>query len=136
MNCKFSQTLLILTGIFLMLTACDNHQDEQQAEVIKEDGKIFIVDKTKKAWDITHAVHNYGFEAESFQYGLGPYAIQPILNPQMLSAGESGYPSSNETFLVIGTNLNGDTRAYPLSVLGRHEVTDEKFGNDYVAVAY
>jgi hypothetical protein len=106
------------------------------SNVISENDKIFIVDRTGKRWDVTHAENNYGLKAELFQFGLGPNAIQPILNPKFVSPGDPGYPASTQTFLVIGTALNNDPRAYSISDLTRHEVADERFDSTYVAVAY
>jgi hypothetical protein len=97
--------------------------------------KIFLVDLSGKRWDITDAVNRYKFDPKRFKYGLGPYAIKPILNPQMLSAGQSGYPNSEDDFLIIGTAVKKDIRAYPLYVLVNHEVVDESFDSVHVAVA-
>ena len=132
-----------LIGIFVfslvMLTAisCEvGDPSEQPAEVVQKEGKIFIRDNTGKEWDVTHAVNVYGFNPGSFQFGLGPFAIRPILDPQMLDPRDPNYPSNSADFTVIGTTLMGDTRAYPLNVLTRHEIADEKFGDIHVAVAY
>ena len=122
-SCKDSITLLL-----------SNEIGEQQVEENEE--KIFIVDETDKRWDVTHAVNNYGFEPARFQFGLGPDAIRPILNPQMLSEGDPGYPSDDAGFLVMGVNLNGHVRAYRLTVMSHHEVVDEQFGDSFIAVAY
>ena len=78
----------------------------------------------------------YGMEPHLFQYGLGPYAIRPILDPNILSQGDLGYPKDNDPFLVIGTEIKNDARAYPIEVMSYIEVVDEKIGNTYVAVAY
>lgn len=98
--------------------------------------KIVITDRTGKSWDITHAVLEYSFEADGFQFGIGPHAIRPILKPEMLCASDPGYPNANDGTVVMGVELNGAVRAYPLSVMSRHEVAIEKFGEAYVAVAY
>ena len=37
---------------------------------------------------------------------------------------------------MIGTSLNGFTRAYPIELLSRFEVANEQFGEAHVAVAY
>ena len=100
-----------------------------------EDG-FFIEDVTGKRWDVTHALSQYGMQPSRFQYGLGPQAIQPIANPHMLLSGEPGYPDTSDAFLVMGVNLNGFIRAYPIQVMGWHEVANEKFGEAHVAVAY
>lgn len=98
--------------------------------------KITITDRTGKVWDVTDAVNKYGFSASQFQFGLGPNAIKPILNPQFIGPSDPGYPSAVETFLVVGTNINGDSRAYRIDHLNRHEVVDDKFGDVHVAVGW
>jgi hypothetical protein len=108
----------------------------QSAEVIREDGKIFIRDQTGKRWDVTHAVEEYGFDPAAFEHGLGPTAIRPIQNPQMLRPGDTGYPADFDETVVLGAKLQGDARAYPLNVMIRHEIANESFGNTHVAVAY
>lgn len=109
---------------------------DESAEVVKRGDQILIRDRTGKDWDVTHAVQEYGFIASRFQFGLGPYAITPILEPEMLSPGQNGYLPDSDNRLVIGTSINDDTRAYPLSVLSSHEVADEIIGGVHVAVAY
>ena len=54
----------------------------------------------------------------------------------MLFKGQNGYPSPDQTFTVLGTEINGNSRAYPLDVLIRHEIANERFTSTYVAVAY
>ncbi len=104
----------------------DNNSDE----------KVYITDRTGKKWDVTHAVANYGFDTKNFQYGLGPYAITPINNPEMISPGEPGYPSHNSTEAIIGLHIEGDARAYPIRTLSQHEVVNDRVGGKDVAVVY
>jgi hypothetical protein len=113
-----------------------NPQTTPPAETVEEDDRIFIVDRTGKKWDVTFAKEKYGMEPSNFQYGLGPNAIKPVLNPVMLSPGDEGYPDPSETFLVVGVQFNGHTRAYPLKYIISHEIVDERFDQDFVAVGY
>ena len=101
-----------------------------------EEGEVFITDHTGKAWDVTHAVGKYGMEPSMFGNGLGPFAIKPIVNARMLSPGDLNYPLDSQGMLVIGTSLNGFTRAYPIEILSRFEVANERFGEAHVAVAW
>ena len=135
---KHEVVLSIMIIVIFSSMGCEllDSNNEQEANVVRRDNKTFMVDRTGKSWDVTHAQGKYGFVPENFQFGLGPFAITPILNPRMLSRGENGYPSDANESQVIGTTLNSDTRAYPLNVLSRHEVADEQFGDTYVAVAY
>jgi hypothetical protein len=100
------------------------------------ENEIFLTDLTGKRWDITHAVKVYGMRPENFRYGLGPNAIRPITDPEMISPGEPGYPDDTATLDIIGTNIAGDARAYPVHPLGGHEVVDDVVGGEPVAVIY
>ena len=100
------------------------------------DNRVFITDRTGKRWDVTHARDHYGLQPSQYEFGLGPYAISPIVNPQMLDPGHPDYPEDGATFLVLGTSLNGFTRAYPIEAMSWHEIANEEFGRAHVAVAY
>ena len=122
----------------LLLSACGDSTSRAPGPtaVGQFDSGLFIQDVTGKQWNVLHARNRYGMQPDQFQYGLGPQAISPILTPHMLLPSEPGYPDDSEEFLVIGVQLNGFTRAYPLHVMGWHEVADERFGEAHVAVAY
>ncbi len=104
--------------------------------VVVSGDTIFVVDRTGKHWDVTHAANQYGFEPEGFEFGLGPNAIKPIMYPVMLCAGDAGFPLREEDELIMGVNLNKLTRAYPLPIMSKREVVNEVFGDAHVAVAY
>ena len=105
-------------------------------DVGENEERIILTDRTGKEWDITYAVNKYGFDPQKFRYGLGPFAIQPLMLPPVLCPGDAGYPDDQATFLSIGINLFGVTRAYPLYLMVRHEISNELFAGNYVAVAY
>ncbi|GAB4372943.1 MAG: hypothetical protein Kow0042_16530 [Calditrichia bacterium] len=129
---------LITLLIFSFHFGCSSgfNQGSEEFSVEQDQDKIFLIDRTGKQWDITHAVRTYKMDPNRFQYGLGPFAIRPILQPEFLNPGDPGYPDEDATFLVIGANLNGVVRAYPISVLNNHEIADDQFGDAHVAVAY
>ena len=111
-------------------------QSQRAYQNVVKDGGAFIQDRSGKVWHVAHA-QKYGMVPSGFQYGLGPFAITPIMNPRMLSPGDPGYPSDYENFLVLGANLNGFARAYPIrGVMSRHEIANEQFGDAHVAVAF
>jgi hypothetical protein len=121
-----------------VLCGCGDFSDRTPGPsgISRSDGTVEIVDRTNKSWDVTHASAAYGLAASRFEFGLGPFAIRPILDPQMYSPGETGYPSDGLRERIIGVRLNGDARAYRLDHLARHEVVNEQFGEAHVAVAY
>ena len=116
-------------------TASSSPREAGESRAEETFTEAFIQDRQGKVWDVTQA-QKYGLVPSGFQFGLGPYAIRPIMNPQMLSPGDYGYPSDYEGFLILGASLNGFARAYPIAVLSRHEVANEQFGDAHVAVAY
>lgn len=126
---------MLITFTVLSVYDCGKTPSEP-VNIVDENGNIFITDQTGKKWDITHAVKNYDLYPENFRHGLGPNAIRPINNPQMISPGESGYPSDGSTEPVIGLEINGDARAYSVSVLAGTEVANDVVGGVPVAVNY
>ena len=107
-----------------------------QPNVEEGDGRFIIVDRTGKRWDVSHAFQKYQMNPNEFQFGVGPNAIRPILSPRHFEPGQSGYPADHSTFLILGTTLEDETRAYSIDKLSFHEIADEKFGDVHVAVAY
>ena len=67
----------------------------------------------------------------------GPPAMDgiPALNhPKMIAAKDAGYMAEDD--LVFGIQINGDTRAYPLRIMGWHEMFNDVIGGVPVALAY
>ncbi len=54
--------------------------------------------------------------------------------PAMLDAGEADYMKPDD--LVFGVEINGDIRAYPLRIMGWHEMFNDVIGGVPVALAY
>ena len=133
--------LTVLTLVFTNLWGISGCGDSSgspsgPSRIEGDTGRIFIVDKTGKRWDVTYAKNEFGFEPDEFEIGSGPFSLRPILNPQMLSAEEEGYPAENATTLILGTRLNDMARAYSIGVMSAHEVANEVFGDAHVTVAY
>jgi hypothetical protein len=133
---KLLMFIIFLIFISILASCSSSIFSDDSPETENKDGKTFIIDKTGKRWDISHAIHKYNMEAKRFQFGLGPFAIRPIQKPNFLYKDDPGYPNSNADFLVIGFSLEKDTRAYPIDILSLHEIVDDKFGDTHVAVAY
>lgn len=60
--------------------------------------------------------------------------IPSIDEPVFVAASDAGFVSDSDT--VIGLNLNGDARAYPLLILVWHEIVNDEVGGVPVAVTY
>ena len=61
--------------------------------------------------------------------------IRSIDNPDFVSAADAGDDMSDFEF-VIGVEIDGDVRAYPITVLSRHEIVNDTVGGTAIAVTY
>ncbi len=66
--------------------------------------------------------------------GVHVDGIPSLDNPKLIAAGEASYLL--DTDLVFGVSINGDVRAYPLRIMGWHEMFNETIGGVPVALAY
>lgn len=60
--------------------------------------------------------------------------ITSLDNPEMIEAIEADYLLEDD--LVFGVEINGDVRAYPLRIMGWHEMFNDTIGGVPVALAY
>jgi hypothetical protein len=101
------------------------------ANVVREGGKAYIVDRTGERWDVTQA-ESLGFDPSGFQYGIGKNAIPPLDDSQLREGGD-GIPTRVR---VIAVGEDDQARAYSVGRLTRHEIVNARLGEDPVAVAY
>jgi len=135
---RFLFFLFVASAGMQVLNGCKSAQTtaSNSVEVSEGGNKIILTDQTGKKWDVSHAVKKYGFEINRFEFGLGPFAIRPFIDPEFLSPGDTGYPADGADFLIMGTDIGGDARAYRITDMSWHEVADDQFGEAHVAVAY
>ena len=60
--------------------------------------------------------------------------IPSLDNPKLIEADDADYLDDDS--LVFGVSINGDARAYPLRIMGWHEMFNETIGGVPVALAY
>jgi hypothetical protein len=68
--------------------------------------------------------------------GPPPDGIPSIDNPKFVTIHDAGNNFLSDSDLVLGININGDVRAYPLLILVWHEIVNDKIGGVQVAVTY
>lgn len=66
--------------------------------------------------------------------GVRVDGIPSLDNPKRIQAAEADYLKPDD--LVFGVSINGDARAYPLRIMGWHEMFNEVIGGVPVALAY
>ena len=66
--------------------------------------------------------------------GVVKDGIPSLDNPELIAAADADYLRGDD--LVFGVSINGDVRAYPLRIMGWHEMFNEVIGGVPVALAY
>ncbi len=66
--------------------------------------------------------------------GVKVDGIPSLDNPDLIAAPEATYLLDDD--LVFGVEINGDARAYPLRIMGWHEMFNDVIGGKPVALAY
>ncbi len=66
--------------------------------------------------------------------GVRKDGIPSLDNPELIEASEAGYMKDED--LVVGVSINGDARAYPLRIMGWHEMFNDVIGGVPLALAY
>jgi len=66
--------------------------------------------------------------------GVRKDGIPSLDNPDLIAAADAAYMRDDD--LVFGVSINGDARAYPLRIMGWHEMFNEVIGGVPVALAY
>jgi hypothetical protein len=97
---------------------------------------IIIIDQLGGEWDITNAVHAYNMWPIEWAQGIGPDVISPIVDPDHISRGEPGYPDDDEIFVVLVMNDGNESLAMPLNPMYSHEVLDDEFAGEPIAMTY
>jgi len=67
--------------------------------------------------------------------GPPPDGIPSIDNPKFISVQEAS-KFLEDSELVLGLNINGDIRVYPLQILVWHEIVNDEVGSNPIAVSY
>ena len=61
-------------------------------------------------------------------------AIPAILKPTFSDAKSAPWLSARD--LVVGVEISGDSRTYPVATLSRHEIVNDKVGGQPIAVTW
>jgi hypothetical protein len=101
------------------------------SSVIKEGGKIYIVDRTSERWDITQAV-SIGYDPNQFEFGIGRDAFQTLDERHWVTKPGN----TNPTMRVIGVAENGDVHAYSVGKLRHHETANTTLGSHAIVAGY
>ncbi len=66
--------------------------------------------------------------------GVLPDEIPDLRNPPTIAASEADYLNVNDR--VFGVTINGDSRAYPLSIVNAHEMVNDVVGEEPISLMW
>lgn len=118
---------LVACGVALALSP-----GARSADVIRDHGRIYIVDRRGERWDVTRAVRELGFAPERFRHGIGRDAFQPLDESALRDRPGQSWGDDR----VIGIERDGEAQAYSVRRLVGHEIANTKIGDDPIAAAY
>ncbi|MEN8262875.1 MAG: hypothetical protein ABFR82_05385 [Nitrospirota bacterium] len=127
---KNEKRLLLIAGTLVLCCTLFATAAAYASFVVREEGKVYIVDQTGARWDVTQA-ESIGFKPEKFQYGMGRNFFTPLDDSNL-----SDKPDENSKLRVIGITDGTDAKAYSVPKLSRHEIANSKIGEKPVAVGY
>ncbi len=125
MNNKLSLVLLVCIAIVsTTATAQDNRPGNPRG---------YSPDALLEVFNLTQADSDVQFDA-LMQACPARDCIPSIDQPVFVAAGEVEYLRDDD--LVMTLTHNGITRAYPTRILDHHEIVNDMFGSDPVAITY
>ena len=78
---------------------------------------------------------NASLPVEQILHGGPPRdGIPAISNPKLIAAIEADYLEADDR--IVGIEINGEARAYPVSILNWHEIVNDRIGERYFAITY
>ncbi len=96
---------------------------EKLIEQVWEGYSVFFPDDTR-----------HSIPLENIYPGAPIDMIPALTRPKMLAADDADYLNDSES--VIGIEINGDARAYPLRVMRWHEIVNDIVGERFVSITY
>ena len=72
--------------------------------------------------------------SQIFSGGPDKDGIPAINNPQFIKASDVKFLQNDAR--ILGISINGESRAYPISILNWHEIVNDAIGDTYFAITY
>jgi len=136
-NCDSSMTNTKYSAMVIMVLAMSSlfFSMQSSALAVSEDTTVVLTMSEDTTVVLTTDGVKHIVPLDKIRSGGPPRdGIPSIDNPQFVNASEADFVSDDD--VVIGLEINGDTKAYPLSILVWHEIVNDNVGDTPVAVTY
>ena len=130
MNWHKQYTLkMLLTTMSLVIVACSGTQSSATVEAIITPTPNNDSSQSALTTPLPGNLDSVTFIEDNQEYTIRQLiprdGIMPIYDPQFVSAEASGYDPQE---LVMGVEINGDARAYPVGLLRQREMVNDVVG--------
>ena len=137
-----NKTLIILTLALIGLAACVPNR-LQKSLVTKEaesSSGAPLAAPTPSGRTLQPQLGNANVDLDEVVALLPPDAIPAVLPENvpkiMVTAAQADAAGMGQTFRVIGVNINGESRAYPIPYLSAHEIVNDVVGGQPIAATW
>ena len=131
--------LIALLSAGLSAIAADAIPNQHDRPIRLDEGRTWLWaaedDAGNVEWfDMTDAT----IDPARFQFGIGKDTIASIDTPEFVAADDPRLAERGVTgeTPVLGVEIDGIARAYPVGVMDRHEVVNDEFGGKPYAVLW
>lgn len=125
----FVGVMILMAGSVSVVIALD--QQEPSASVQSPDTEI----NGSPSVQTTADGRRYIVHPDELEQGCPGFDCIPAIDdPAYINADQASWLDNDDR--VIGLSINNVTRAYPLRILNRHEIVNDRIGGDPVAITY
>lgn len=128
----------VFSVILLLLFSAPNHaQNDSNADDAEAKARA------ARTWPVNVLTETFGFDAstpaevplsELIQGCPARDCIPAIENPKFVSAADAGFLADDD--IVLAISVDGVHRAYPTSILARHEIVNDTIAGQPIAITY
>ncbi|MFT7680089.1 MAG: hypothetical protein ACI8QC_004095 [Planctomycetota bacterium] len=122
----------------LFCVGCASPEQEftnyHERPIIERDGQTLLWANDEEWFDVTEA----SIDPSTFQYGIGKDSIASIDTPEFVGFSDSRVMEAgiDRETMVLGIQLEGTARAYPVRQMDRHEVVNDTYGGKAYAILW
>ncbi|WP_422360227.1 DUF3179 domain-containing (seleno)protein [Reichenbachiella sp.] len=144
------KSLLNLLTLLILFSCSKAPKQESQSEpnpskkiqrpLAAENGKFFEMQNTRVLFGgedstLHFDVSNLTLQENQFHYGIGREAFPALLSPEFITMEAADTIWADSTRFLVGS-LNGETKAYSVPDLTRHEIVNDSLGGRPIMAAY
>lgn len=101
--------------------------------IFQSDGSTWLYGGEEDSWHFN--IDNWDLKACQLKFGLGRESFKALITPEYDLLSNVSFYNDNDRFIVV-TQENDKPKAYPISLMIKHEVINETINGEPVMIAY